>query len=46
MRKTAREGGDDMPNLVMSGQAATGLRVSIMGLAALWFAAIYQDKQR
>ncbi len=35
-----------MQNPVMLGQAATGLRVSLMGLAALWFAAIYQDKQR
>jgi hypothetical protein len=33
-------------NLVMLGQAATGLGVLLMGLAALWFVALYQDKKQ
>ena len=35
-----------MQNLVMLGQAATGLGVLLMGLAALWFVASYQEKQK
>jgi len=33
-----------MENLVMLGQAATGLGVLLLGLAALWFVAVYSDK--
>lgn len=36
--------GDDMHNLVMLGQAAIGLGVLLMGLAALWFVYVYQQK--
>jgi hypothetical protein len=35
-----------MENLVMLGQAASGLGVFFMGLAALWFVTIYQDKNK
>ena len=34
-----------MENLVMLGQAATGLGVLLMGFAALWFVSIYQEKK-
>jgi len=33
-----------MQNLVMLGQAAIGLGVLLMGLAALWFVSVYQEK--
>ena len=36
---------DDMQNLVMLGQAALGLGVFFMGVAALWFVSIYQTKK-
>lgn len=36
--------GDEMQNLVMLGQAAIGLGVLLMGLAALWFVSVYQQK--
>jgi hypothetical protein len=36
---------DDMQNLVMLGQAALGLGVFFMGLAALWFVSVYQNKK-
>jgi len=35
-----------MQNLVMLGQAAIGLGVLLMGLAALWFVAVYQEKNK
>jgi hypothetical protein len=35
-----------MENLMMLGQAASGLGVFFMGLAALWFVTIYQDKNK
>ena len=35
-----------MQNLVMLGQAAIGLGVLLMGLAAIWFVAVYQDKNK
>ena len=35
---------DDMGNLVVLGQAALGLGVFFMGLAALWFVWVYQEK--
>ena len=35
-----------MQNLVMLGQAAIGLGVLLMGLAAVWFVAVYQDKNK
>ena len=35
-----------MQNLVMLGQAATGLGVLLMGLAELWFVSVYQEKNR
>jgi len=34
-----------MQNLVMLGQAAIGLGVLLMGLAALWFVAEYREKK-
>jgi hypothetical protein len=34
-----------MQNLVMLGQAALGLGVFFMGVAALWFVSIYQTKK-
>lgn len=34
---------DGMHNLVL-GQAAIGLGVLLMGLAALWFVSVYQQK--
>jgi len=37
---------DDMQNLMMLGQAALGLGVLLMGLAALWFVSIYQEKNK
>ena len=36
--------GDDMQYLVMLGQAASGLGILLMGLAALWFVSVYQGK--
>jgi len=36
---------DDMGNLVVLGQAALGLGVFFMGLAALWFVWVYQEKK-
>jgi len=33
-----------MQYLVMLGQAATGLGILLMGLAALWFVYVYQEK--
>ena len=36
---------DDMQNLVLLGQAALGLGVFFIGVAALWFVSIYQHKQ-
>ena len=35
----------DMQNLVLLGQAALGLGVFFMGVAALWFVSIYQEKK-
>jgi hypothetical protein len=35
-----------MQNLVILGQAATGLGVLLMGLAALWFVSVYANKNR
>ena len=35
-----------MQNLVMLGQAALGLGVLLMGLAALWFVSVYDDKKK
>ena len=34
-----------MQNLVMLGQAALGLGVFFMGIAALWFVSVYQEKK-
>jgi hypothetical protein len=34
-----------MQNLVMLGQAALGLGVFFMGVAALWFVSVYSDKR-
>ena len=34
-----------MENLVMLGQAAPGLGVLLMGIAALWFVSVYQEKK-
>ena len=34
-----------MGNLAMLGQAALGLGVFFMGLAALWFVWVYQEKR-
>ena len=42
-RERNREG--DMQNLVLLGQAALGLGVFFMGVAALWFVSIYQTKK-
>ena len=36
---------DDVQNLVLLGQAALGLGVFFMGVAALWFVSIYQTKK-
>lgn len=36
---------DGMHYLVMLGQAAIGLGVLLMGLAALWFVYVYQQKK-
>lgn len=36
--------GDVMQNLVYLGDAAFGLGVLLMGLAALWFVSVYQEK--
>ena len=36
---------DDMENLVGLGQAALGLGVFFMGIAALWFVSVYQEKK-
>ena len=36
---------NDMDKLVMLGQAAIGLGVLLMGLAALWFVAVYREKK-
>ena len=33
-----------MANLVVLGQAALGLGVFFMGIAALWFVSVYQQK--
>ena len=35
-----------MENLVALGQAAAGLGVLFMGLAALWFVSVYNDKKK
>jgi len=35
-----------MQNLVMLGQAALGLGVFFIGVAALWFVSIYQEKNK
>jgi len=35
-----------MGNLVALGQAASGLGVLLLGLAALWFVSIYGEKKR
>jgi hypothetical protein len=35
----------EMQNLVMLGQAALGLGVFFMGVAALWFVSVYGDKK-
>ena len=35
-----------MENLVALGQAAAGLGVLLMGLAALWFVSVYNDKKK
>jgi hypothetical protein len=35
-----------MENLVALGQAASGLGVLLLGLAALWFVSIYGRKER
>ncbi len=35
-----------MEQLVMLGQAALGLGVLLMGVAAIWFVSIYQEKQK
>jgi hypothetical protein len=35
-----------MQNLMMLGQAATGLGVLMMGLAALWFVSVYDNKNK
>lgn len=35
---------DDMENLVMLGQAADGLGVFFLGIAALWFVSVYAKK--
>jgi hypothetical protein len=43
--RNEREGGYEMENLVMLGQAAIGLGVLLMGLAALWFVWVYQEKK-
>ena len=37
---------DDMQNLVLLGQAALGLGVFFMGVAALWFVSVYQEKKK
>jgi hypothetical protein len=37
---------DDLANLVALGQAAAGLGVLLMGLAALWFVSVYQNKNK
>lgn len=34
-----------MQNLMMLGQAALGLGVFFMGVAALWFVSIYQSEK-
>ena len=34
-----------MQNLVMLGQAALGLGVFFMGVAALWFVSVYSGKE-
>jgi hypothetical protein len=48
IRKNLRESDmeDDMGNLVMLGQAALGLGVFLMGVAALWFVSVYQEKNK
>ncbi len=33
-----------MENLVMLGQAAAGLGVLLIGAAAIWFVAVYSEK--
>ena len=35
-----------MDKLVMLGQAAIGLGVLLMGVAAVWFVAVYQEKDK
>lgn len=35
-----------MANLVALGQAAAGLGVFFIGLAALWFVSVYQGKNK
>jgi hypothetical protein len=36
---------DDMENLVMLGQAAGGLGIFFLGIAALWFVSVYPKKK-
>jgi len=36
---------DDMENLVMLGQAAAGLGIFFLGIAALWFVSVYPKKK-
>ena len=45
MNEKENETEDDMENLVMLGQAAIGLGVFLMGVAAVWFVSVYQDKK-
>jgi hypothetical protein len=35
----------DMEALVMLGQAAGGLGIFFIGIAALWFVSVYKDKE-
>jgi len=35
-----------MQNLVILGEAATGLGVFFLGLAALWFVSVFRDKNK
>ncbi len=35
-----------MENLVLLGQATAGLGIFFIGLAALWFVAVYNEKEK
>ena len=43
--KTCDEREDAMEMLVMLGQAAAGLGIFLLGLAAMWFVSVYSSKK-